>query len=177
MRPQTEVTGYMIREAITRWKLRKQIAEKQFRDSLYKFKDEEKTNPSELAEAFAQADRNIALLEDLRQRFNLEQKVKVGDKTMSLSVAVKMFGGTGRLEKLWRDACSEKEDRYNRYDRPTRRADEEVAQKTMGMKELMAKADDAAKAASQLRSAISMANAKTIIVPTEYPADLFEGVG
>ena len=175
MKAQKEVTGYEIREAINRWRLRKQVAERQFRDSVYVFKGDDKKSLDELATIFTEADTNIALLEDLRQNFNMQTKVRVADKEMTLSVAVKLFGGRGRLEKLWRDACIEPHDRYSSgYDRRARSNDQEYAQRSVNMGDCMTRADEAAKNASQLRSAISVANGNKIVVPREYPANLFE---
>jgi hypothetical protein len=178
MQPQREVTGYDIREAINRWRLRKQVMERQFRDAIYAFKGQEKPKPDEAAKEFTKADRYIALLEDLRQNFNQQVKVRITnltgeDEEMTLSVAVKLFGGSGRLEKLWRDSCHEPEERYGRYDRQvTRSAGDEHAERRISVKDTIQKADEAARYASQLRTAISVANGNRIAIPRDFPPDV-----
>jgi hypothetical protein len=173
-----EVNGYQLREALKRWKVRKDVADKQFKDCLYGFKDDEagKPTPQAVAENYQKADFAIAKIQELQQAFNAQTQIEVGGKRMTLSLAIKLVGGAGRLENMWRSAATDtgRETRYG-YDRQmSRKADEEYARRRVKVEEAIKHSDQAAQYAASLRSAIATANSKTINVPADVPAELFE---
>ena len=171
-----QVTGHQIKQSIKRWELRKQIADKQFKESIYTFKDEKKgLTPQAIGKNYKEADAAIAYLEELRQQYNRYVRLKVGGQEMTLSLAVKLYGGAGRMEKMWRLACvDEQQDRYNRYDGRTRQKDAEYATRRVTVEEAMKQADIAAIYAGDLRAAIAEGNGTKFTVPSEFPGDLFE---
>lgn len=155
-----KVTGFLLREAIRRWELRRDTAANQFDDSLAKFKDEDKQSPTEITQAFVEAEVAVAKLQAAQARYNLSINVKleVTNETVTLCEAVKRLGGAGRLEKMWRSAAGGKKDRYGGYDQGTRRADEVRAVRTVTVKESMAHANRASAVAGALRAGIAKAN-------------------
>jgi hypothetical protein len=164
-----EVTGNQLREALRRAIFRKTIYEKQFSESLYRFEDEKKDTPVAVSENFRQSDEAIATLQDLQQQFNQKVQVSIqgesGRKQITLSLAIKLVGGAGRLEKMWRTAAGGGEkDRYDRYGGTTRQRNKDIieasAQITSG--DAMKEADKAARRASSIREAIAIGNSQSV---------------
>jgi hypothetical protein len=182
MEMKMKVTGYMLREAIKQHELRRDTAAKAFDGSLKKFPDEEKESPIELVESFSKAEQAIAALQEAQMRYNLSVKVEVmgqgnypTDKVrMSLAKAIKLVGGAGRVEKMWRSATGPKKDRYGGY-----RDDDEMdptrirAVATIKSSDAISQASRAGKAAGSLRAAIATANAELVEIEDLSPA-LFE---
>ena len=171
-----KVNGFEIREALKRWELRRKTADHQFRDSLHRFEGEDKLSPDQVLATFQQADENYAKLQELQQWFNHQVKCKVGGEEQTLSYCVKVIGGVGRVEKLWREAAAQKRDRWNRYDQDlTRNKDTEYAQRAITVGEATKRAEQAAKRASQVRTAIAVGNATSVdvsevLTSTQYEA-------
>ena len=154
-----KVNGFMLREALKRWENQRSLASSMFNDSIYVFENEAKTGPLALMEQFQQADRNYARLQELQQTYNNNIKVTVGGETITLSLAVKLVGGAGRIEKMWRQTVLPKTDRYSYNERQTTRSkDTEYAQRAITQDECLKMATQASKYATQLRSAIAAAN-------------------
>jgi len=171
-----EINGYQLREALKRWRIRRDVADKQFKEALWGFKDDEggKPTPQAVAEAYEKADFAIAKLQELQQEFNRNTTVDVGGRRMTLALAIKLVGGAGRMENMWRTAATDSgRDRYS-YREMTRKADEEHAKRRIKVEDAIGLSDKAANYASQLRSAIAAANARTIAVPGDFPADIVE---
>jgi len=162
----TLITGYLLREAIRRWELRRDTASNQFEDSLTKFPGETKPDPNGLSAQFAHAEDVIAKLQTAQNRYNLAIEVEVLNGTMTLAEAVKRLGGAGRLEKMWRTAAggSNKKDRYG-YQSDTRQAGEIRAEKTVSVQVAMDNANRAAVFAGAIRAAIATGNG------TQMPAE------
>lgn len=153
-----KVTGYKFQHALRELGHARDIAAGQFDNSLMKFPGEDKPKPQALMVAYAEAEAKIARLQTAQADYNLRVKVLVLDKTMTLSEAVKLVGGAGRAEKMWRGVAAPKKDRYG-YDHDTRDPDVLVAQKTISVEEAAALAKKAARWASALREAIQVGNA------------------
>lgn len=171
-----KVTGYMLREAIKQHELRRDTASRAFDGSLKKFPDEEKEPPHKIIETFTHAEHAIAALQEAQMRYNLMVEVEFDmpdrPKTrMTLAKAIKLVGGAGRVEKMWRSATSPKKDRY--------RDDDEIdptfirAVPTITPSEAVKQATLAGKGAGALRAAIATANAVPIEIESLSPA-LFE---
>ena len=157
-----EVTGYMLRSAILRWALRRDTAVGQFPDTFTCFPGEEKSTPVEIAERLSRAEDAIAELQTLQVRYNLGITIKVAGREMPLAQGVKMLGGLGRLEKLWRVQVTKPKDRYG-YDRSeVRNKDEIRAQSRMTPDEIVKRAEAVAKYKGDLAQAIAEANATRV---------------
>lgn len=157
-----DVTGFLLREAIRRYELRRRVAANQFDDSLTQFEGETKRSPESITEDFVAAERAIATLQAAQSRYNLLVEVDVLGEKMTLCEAVKRIGGAGRIEKMWRTAAGGKKDRYG-YDRDeVRRADEVRANRTVSVEDAMKRASRLASQASAIRAAIATGNGRAL---------------
>jgi hypothetical protein len=158
-----QVTGYTLREAIRRQQLRRDTIAAQFSDTLHVFEGEEKQSPDEIATALMKAEKAVAGLQAAQDEYNLHVKVTgkiIGE--MTLCAAVKLVGGTGRLEKMWRTAAAPKQDRYGVERDIVRNKDEVRARSAMNVRDLTDRAAKAASYAGALRAAIAEANSTKI---------------
>jgi hypothetical protein len=158
-----QVTGYQLREALRRWELRRKAAEAQFRDSIYAFKDDEKTLPVRASDELALCEDACAILQVTQQRYN--QLVFVGDSPRrSLAYCVKTIGAMGRHEKLWREATIDQKDRYERRESRQRNADAEYATRQVTVKIALDMADKFSILAAKMRAGIAVANGEAISI-------------
>lgn len=156
-----KVTGYKLQHALRELAHARDIAAGQFEDSLKVFPDDEKPSPEAVMNAYQDAEAKIARLQTVQADYNLRVKVSVLDKRLTLSEAVKLVGGAGRAEKMWRGVAAPKTDRYG-YDRDTRDATAVVAKRTITTEKAATLAKNAARWASALREAIQVGNATEI---------------
>ena len=167
------VTGYRLREAIKSWELRRNTAVKQFEQARWVFEGEENPSLEELASAARQAESAIAILQTAQASYNLSITITVADEPMTLCQAVKLVGGAGRIEKLWRSAAAGEDSRYAYgVNRMVRQRDQEMAKPAVTPLEAISKTDAAAKYANALRSAVALGNAEEREL--ELPAELLE---
>ena len=172
-----KVTGYILREALKRHELRREVAARTFDDSLKAFPGEVKDNPVDIVEQFLAAERATAALQTAQMRYNLAVKVNLhghgwDHTTMTLAEAIKLVGGEGRVEKMWRSAASPgKKDRY--YSEDEIDPSHIRAQPTMKPQEAVKLATEAGRRAGALRAAIATANATEVEIEDLSPA-LFE---
>lgn len=159
------VTGFMLRQAIKRWELRRDTAAGMFDDSLMKFEGDDKLTPDEVARNFEEAETAIGQLQTAQARYNLAVTGKVNGVEMTLCEMIKRVGGAGRKEKMWRVATGVKKDRYALRDEMTRKTDEVRAQRTISVKDIISRAN----AAGSLKTAFVSAIAKGNI--TELPIE------
>lgn len=153
-----KVNGYLIREAIKRWTLYKDTIQAQFKESLYYFDEDQKADPIAVMNEFSKAEYAVAYLEEAQQRFNQIVQVTVLNETMPLTRAVKLVGGAGRQEKMWRDASIKKKDRYSYDDKLSRSKDTEYAKPAISRAEAIDSSAKASKFAAALRNAIARGN-------------------
>lgn len=153
---QMKVTGYKFQHALRELAHTRDIAAGQFDDCLKVFPGESKLHPTTVMIRFQAAEAQIAKLQTAQADYNLQVQVRVLDQTMPLSEAVKLVGGAGRAEKMWRDVAAPKKDRYGSDTRDTTSI---VAQRTISTEEAAAEAKKAARWASALREAIQVGNA------------------
>lgn len=153
------VTGIRLREALKRWRIKRDVADKQFTDSLWAFEEDQKATPQEVAKNFTEADMMIAKLQDVQAEYNRRVMVKVEGAEISLSAAIRLVGGAGRLESMWRRAATETG--LGRYsDRElSRPADEIRAKRVVSQANATIFSDNAARYAAALRTAIATGNA------------------
>ena len=163
------LNGYMLREAIKRWIMRRDTASKQFGSSLFQFDEDyeggqipEDNNPLAISSVFKKADDAVAKLETLQQAYNLKVPVKLRGQTVTLSYAVKRVGGAGRIDKMWRSAAVDDgtERHYSRQ--ITRQDGERRARKMVTMPIALGQSDDSARFAGEIRAAIAQANSTEI---------------
>lgn len=164
-----KVSGYQLREALRRWRDRRDIYSRTFADSVWQFEGEQSGNPVEIAQEYEKADRAIAALESAQQEFNQRVTVQLSDGLFRLSIAVKRIGGAGRLTKMWRIAStSTGTDRYS-YRENRRSKDDEFTSRAVAQPVAMQKADEAAVYASRLRAGIAVANGTVLDIESIDP--------
>lgn len=166
-----KVTGYKLQHTLRELTHTRDIAAGQFDNSLKFFPGDEKGDPKAVMAAYLEAEAKIARLQTGQALYNLKVPVDVLGKRMTLSEAVKLVGGAGRAEKMWRSVAAPKKDRYG-YDRDERTEGTIVAQRTITPVEAAALAKEAARWASALREAIQTGNA--VEVEIELDPALFE---
>lgn len=160
-----KVNGFQLREAIKRWTLQRDTIAAQWTESLWRFQDEDKPGPEKLMAQFETADVRLARLEEIQERYNLRQNFVLDGTEFTLAMGVKLIGGAGRREKMWRQAAggANTPDRWgNRDARPERDPDKTYAVRSMPPAECLGMSLTAARWASQLRNAISLANTRDI---------------
>lgn len=164
-----KVTGNKVREALRRAVFRRQILDQQFSTTLFAFEGEKKQTPQEIADEFQRADTDVAMLQAIQQMFNQGTMVNTIDGEIPLALAIRLIGGAGRVEKMWREAAGGgKKDRYAyNDDRKTRNKDEIRAEMQVSVEEALKKADKAARRASSLREAIADGNAQSMKIDSD----------
>ncbi len=156
-----KVTGYRIQHALRELEAARELAHQQFVENVMQFESQE--DKLELPEVFARftaLERKIARLQIFQANYNLAVQVNVGSETMSLHEAVKLVGGAGRAEKMWRDVVKGKTaNPYSRFSEGTRSKDQEYAKRSVSVNEALGHAKLASKTAAALRQAIQVGNA------------------
>jgi len=161
-----KVNGYQLREGIKRWLLQRDAASSAFKDSLFSFNDEDKSTPDKVMLEFDKADHNLARLEEIQQCYNRIVLCNVMSKQITLALCVKLVGGAGRREKMWREAAVGKKDRFSYREEASRERDssKEYAKRVLSVKDCSDASQAAAKYASALRNAIARGNATEVEV-------------
>lgn len=159
-----KVNGFLFRESIRRWELRRDTAINQFDDSLKKFPGEEKPHPTAIAAEFLKCESAIAKIQAAQARYNSSVEVPVVEEKMTLTEAVKRLGGAGRMEKLWRAAAGagKKKETYGFNDNDVRDPNQIRAARTISLDDALKEARRAAAYASALRAAIAKGNSTEV---------------
>ena len=166
-----KVTGYKLQHALREMAHVRDIAAQHFSEGLRVFKGDEYVHPEKAMAMFIAAENKIARLQTAQAQYNLAVTVDVQGETMPLAQAVKLVGGAGRSEKMWRSCAKDTgKDRYS-YRENTREAGVKVAQRTVSVDDATAHAKTAAKRASALREAIQVGNATGMDVDGLTPED------
>lgn len=94
---------------------------------------------------------------------------------MTLAEAVKMVGGAGRAEKMWKShAINTGRESYSRIE-SSRPKDSEFAKRSVSVKECLKNANESAKFAGALRAAIAEGNStKVDVASINLDPKLFE---
>lgn len=158
------VTGYLLREAIKQWELRKDAASRVFDTTLTKFPGEEKPIPGDLIDQYFAAEIAIAKLQTAQSAYNLFVSFPFEEnEKMTLCEAVKSLGGYSRVEKLWRTASGGgKKDRYYGNSDTERDPEKIYAIQVVTPMDGVEKASVAARRASALRAAIATACTQSV---------------
>lgn len=166
------IDGYMIREALKQWDLRKTTSEQAFKGTLHKFEGDVKDTPQAVVEEYLRAEEAIAKLQVVQMRYNLAVKVTVLGESMILAEAIKRVGSAGRVEKMWKSAAPKERASYY-DDQLTRDPTQERAKPTLTLKEITELTAASTKRSGAFRAAIATANAVSIDIEDLNPS-LFE---
>ena len=150
--------GYKLQHAIRELESKRESIVSQFQDSMHKFEDQEKIHPNELSKEYLVLEEGIATLMTARAEYNLRVKVTANNVALPLAKAIRLVGGAGRLEKLWRAPTKTKVERWDRESRLERDKDHEFASKVMTFDECLMHARTEGKRAAGLREAIAVGN-------------------
>lgn len=168
-----KISGYRLREALRNWRTLRDVLATRFNETLWQFTDSTESTPEDVAKRFCEADRNVATIEAAQQRYNQQVFVRIAGEKLSLAMAIKLVGGAGRHEKMWRSAALDQgRDRYSHREM-TRKPDEVHAVRTISVDDALQLAQKAAQYASELRSNIAEANSKEIEIE-DLSSDLFK---
>lgn len=168
-----KVTGYALQQAIKARQEDRDLLNGQFSGSLFKFEDEVKRSPVEIAGDLAKAEQEIAQLQAAQGVYNTKVTITVDGQDISLLQAIKQIGGANRLASLWKGVASSTAGtlgggRRNRYDPyghgAVRDKEQEYAKSTVTAEDAIARAKATSKAARAMRAAISAGNAKSVDV-------------
>lgn len=158
-----KVTGYRIQHALKELEQARDLAHKQFTDNVMQFDSaQERVELPELFARYTTLEGKIAKLQVQQALYNLATKVEVMGGTMSLHEAVKLVGGAGRAEKMWRNvAQGEARSRYHSQE-TTRTKDVEYAKRAVSVADAVKHAKVATRMAASLRQAIQLGNAAEV---------------
>ncbi len=156
-----KVTGYELQLQIKDLKREVESLATQFDNGKTRFNGEEKLTAVEAYDLYRKTEDQLALAQTLQAVYNNKVKVTVQGTTMTLARAIRLIGGAGRGEAMWRAVVAPKKDRYLRDD-TTRDKDKEYASTTYTLDQARTLAKQSANFASALRQAIQEANAKAV---------------
>lgn len=161
-----QITGYQLQAAIREATATRDLAASQWDASLYVFEGETGASPVEVMARFRVAEMRLAQLQELQQDYNSKVGVSVEGSMMTLSRAIKLVGGAGRAEKMWRTAAAGRKERGAYYDDklPVRDAGQIRAVRTVTVEEATRYAKASLRYAASLREAIQSGNA----IPIEF---------
>jgi hypothetical protein len=163
-----KLTGYQLQQAIKARQEDRDLLQGQFSGSLFKFEDEVKRDPVEIAQDLERAEREIAQLQAAQGVYNSKVTITVAGQDISLLQAIKQVGGANRLANLWKQVAQQSAGtlgggRRNRYDPfghgAVRDKEQEYAKATVSAETAVEKAKESAKAARAMSAAISAGNA------------------
>jgi len=154
------VNGYKLQHSLRELEQTREVLAQQFSDNVMQFESqEEKLELREVFARFTSLEKKVAQVQVAQARYNLAVQVNVLGETMSLHEAVKLVGGAGRAEKMWREVVKgQKTSRLYGGD-TTRTKDVEYAKRSISVSDAFGQAKHAAKVASALRQAIQLGNA------------------
>lgn len=168
-----KINGYRLQQAIKSRQEDRDLLNGQFSGSLFKFEDEVKRSPVEIAADLLKVEQEIAQLQAAQGVYNTKVVITVDGQDITLLQAIKRVGGANRLANLWKQVAQQSagtlpNGRRNRYDPyghgAVRDKEQEYAKATVDAETAIQKAKEAAKAARELRAAISAGNAKEVDV-------------
>lgn len=166
-----KVNGYKLQQAIKSRQEDRDLLTGQFNGSLFKFEDEEKRAPVEIAADLLKAEQEIAQLQAIQGLYNTKVVITVDGQDITLLQAIKRVGGANRLANLWKQVAQQsagtlaagRRARFDPYGHgAVRDKEQEYARATVDSETAITRAKDAAKAARELRAAISAGNAKEV---------------
>lgn len=156
-----QATGIDLQAAISFWEKKRDLAKLEFGDSFEKYPSESKPTPDSVMMNFLTAEEAVAALQSALVAYNQMIQVEIGGDSMTLTNAIKLVGGAGRAEAMWRDAAKP---RRNPYADMALDNDKTYPHPTMTLAAIQERATSAAKYAAQLRRAISAASATRMLV-------------
>lgn len=158
-----KITGYKIQHKLKQLEQLKEVAAQQFNDNIMQFESQDdKGDLRDLFASYTSLEKKISQLQTAQCQYNMNVTVNVLGENMSLLNAVKLVGGAGRAEKMWKDVVKGTRSVRSMYSESSRSKDQEYAKRSVSIKEAVEFAQQATKVASALREAIQVGNASEI---------------
>jgi hypothetical protein len=157
------------------------VTKKQFVDNIKVFNgDKEQLDLESVARTYERQERRLAKLNHCQSVYNHAVKVRVAGNDCTLDDAIKLTGGAGRIDKLWRLALQGGEEvqgryRFMRTNNPTERdKDKEYAVRNKSVEFCLDKVTKAAQFAAAVREAVHTGNTVEVEIPELEDKDLTE---
>jgi hypothetical protein len=158
-----KVTGYKIQHKLKELEQLKEVAAQQFNDNIMQFDSEsDKMDLRDVFANFTAVEKRISQLQTAQCQYNLAVQVSVLGESMSLLQAVKLVGGAGRSEKMWKDVVKGNKTRHHAFSEQTRSKDQEYAKRAVSVNDAVGFAQQATRVAGALREAIQVGNANEV---------------
>jgi hypothetical protein len=155
-----KITGYKIQHKLKQLEQLKEVAAQQFNENIMQFESqEEKLDLRDVFATYTTLEKRISQLQTAQCQYNMNVTVNVLGENMSLLNAVKLVGGAGRAEKMWKDVAKGARSARSIYSENSRSKDQEYAKRSVSTSEAVDFAQQATKVASALREAIQVGNA------------------
>lgn len=173
-----KVNGYKLKEAIKRWENRKAPLLREFQSSFFRKPSQKGRSPEDISKDILNVEEAIASLQEAQAKYNLNTTVSYflfgEEKRLSLLSAVKLIGGIGRVEGLWKAESSKDEDPYDnqKLHYGQTNTQYEWPQRTMPLKDVIEKANQQNVYVTALRSGIAEANSKELDI--DIKPELFQ---
>lgn len=161
------ITGYRLMDRLEELKERTGALDAAFGSAMFKFADEQKADPHEIARDYERIETVIGQIQEAQARYNLLVLVPYGETTITLEYAIKLQGVMGRLKNQWKNAAQKKPNRYGLVDDFTRDANAVVAARQVSEIEALEQSAVYAKRAQKLKQAIRSGNAQERDVPLD----------
>lgn len=160
MENRMKITGYKLQHKLKQLEQLKEVHAQQFTDNVMHFESsEDKLDLKEVFAHYTAVEKKIARLQAAQAAYNMQIKINVLGEEMTLLEAVKLVGGAGRSEKMWKDVVKSGGVTRHRFAEATRSKDQEYAKRSVSVEEALKHAQLATKVASSLREGIQTANA------------------
>jgi hypothetical protein len=158
-----KVTGYKLQHKLKELEQLKEVYAQQFNDNIMQFESQsEKLDLKEVFGNYTDIEKKISRLQAAQCLYNLSVDVSVLGENMTLLEAVKLIGGAGRSEKMWKDVVKGNRTRHHGFGEQTRDKSSEYAIRALSLNDSVQFAQQAAKIAGSLREAIQIGNANEV---------------
>jgi len=157
-----KTTGYALQSRIRKLKVDIDTYSTQFENGKSKFQDEDKVTSMEAFTLLQNAELQLAEVQTQQCMYNQAVFIDVQGQRMSLAKAIRLVGGAGRAEAMWRKIVAPKKDRYSMGDAAVRKEGKQYASLTYTNQKAHEMAVKTANYAAALRQAIQEANAQEV---------------
>jgi hypothetical protein len=158
-----KVTGYKIQHKLRELEQLKEVAVQQFNENILQFQSQnEKLELPEIFATYTVLEKRIAKLQEAQTMYNLAVNVNVLGESMTLLNAVKLVGGAGRAEKMWKDVIKGARSVRHMFSEQTRSKDQEYAIRSVSTKDAVGFTQQCTQIAGALREAIQVGNSTEV---------------
>ena len=157
------VTGLKLQLLLRDLSIARDLEQERFKQSFRVFEGEQKDSPDVVFARYRELEERIAKLQTAQAVYN--QRIGAGADNQPLALAIKRLGGHNRMERAWKQALKKKESaRYftGSDDLIKRNKDEIYSRPALSEDEYLKRVMASARAASQLKADIAIANAREV---------------